>query len=76
MTRRTIGSLCLWVTIGLSVVVFGLFLSVPSGAHEPADPESPTACVPGPHSGAITASEEWCQIHSPHLVTGDTTVQN
>ncbi len=41
-----------------------------------ADPTAPAACVPGPHSGTITASEEWCAADSPHLVSGDVTVQN
>lgn len=32
------------------------------------------ACVPGPHSGPITADETWCAANSPHLLTGDVTV--
>ena len=34
----------------------------------------PLACVPGPHSGTITANETWCAANSPHLLTGDVTV--
>ncbi len=31
-------------------------------------------CVPGPHSGTITADERWCLADSPHLMSADVTV--
>jgi hypothetical protein len=32
------------------------------------------ACAPGPHSGTISASQEWCLADSPHVVNGGVTV--
>lgn len=35
---------------------------------------TPQACVPGPHSGVITGTQQWCAANSPHLLSGDVTV--
>lgn len=35
---------------------------------------APQACVPGPHSGVITGTQQWCTADSPHLLSGDVTV--
>jgi len=37
--------------------------------HQPA-----ADCVPGPHSGEITADENWCLADSPHVLEGTVTV--
>ncbi len=37
-------------------------------------PRAPAACVPGPHSGHITADETWCLSDSPHDLSDNVTV--
>ncbi len=27
-------------------------------------------CVAGPHSGTLTASQDWCPEHNPHIING------
>jgi uncharacterized repeat protein (TIGR01451 family) len=72
----TLPRLAIATTAAAALLLLGLLLGVPTIAWESASPQAPDACVPGPHSGAITAAEEWCPAHNPHLVTGDVTVQN
>jgi len=31
-------------------------------------------CVPGPHTGVITGTQDWCPEHNPHQITGSVTV--
>lgn len=35
---------------------------------------APAACVPGPHSGTISASQDWCLADSPHVINGGLSV--
>jgi hypothetical protein len=37
---------------------------------------APQACVPGPHSGPLATSQEWCADDNPHLVNALVTVGN
>ena len=64
-TRSLLALVCL-----LAVVLFTL-----ATGHATAGYHAPTACVPGPHSGIITADETWCLVDSPHLLEGTVTVQ-
>lgn len=51
---------------GLMLVAMVLVLSsaAPTTSHA-----ARQGCVPGPHSGMIAASQEWCLKESPHFVT-------
>ncbi len=35
---------------------------------------APTGCVAGPHTGAISGTQDWCAEDNPHYLTGDVTV--
>jgi len=59
--------------IVLGIVFTGAILTTPGTAY-PASLRSALACVSGPHSGTISASEEWCAADNPHILTGDVTV--
>lgn len=71
MNRRWIshGLLIGALTLGL-LLLGGVALILPAVEAQAA----PTACVPGPHSGDITADETWCLADSPHLITGTVVV--
>ncbi len=59
-------------SLGIKIVClsFFLFLGALFAGSVSADP----GCVAGPHSGTLPASQEWCTIHNPHLVSGSVTV--
>jgi uncharacterized repeat protein (TIGR01451 family) len=54
-----------------ALTVLGLIPHPSRQAHA-----APQACVPGPHSGPLTTSQEWCADDNPHLVNGSVTVGN
>ena len=64
MKKRTSALL---VIISGSLMMLAILIFVLAGGAVYAAPQ---ACVPGPHSGHITANEEWCQADSPHQLTG------
>lgn len=58
-----------WViAVCLSVLLLAGYTSSISGKAQV------DACMPGPHSGIISASQTWCPIDNPHRVTGGVTV--
>lgn len=76
-----------WIWWGLALtllIVLGL-LSISTAwampdsqgkAAQAIEEPGPHACVPGPHSGTISTSQEWCLADSPHLLSGNVTVAN
>jgi hypothetical protein len=65
---NVIGLLAVLVLIGV-----GLIRNQPAHAWSEMSYDS-ASCVSGPHSGAISADENWCQADNPHVVSGDVTV--
>ncbi|MCB0254606.1 MAG: right-handed parallel beta-helix repeat-containing protein, partial [Anaerolineae bacterium] len=61
------------VTVYASLLLVGLFLVGVLGMPR-ASLAAPGSCVPGPHSGVITGTQQWCASDSPHLLSGDVTV--
>ena len=59
------------VALGLALAAGFLWASarMTHAAHA-----SPRACVPGPHSGVITASQTWCLADSPHILNSSVVV--
>jgi uncharacterized repeat protein (TIGR01451 family) len=57
--------------LGLALAVLAVWTGVATAgpAHT-----APAACVPGPHSGTITANETWCLADNPHQMTDNVTV--
>ncbi|MCU0485872.1 MAG: Ig-like domain-containing protein [Anaerolineales bacterium] len=45
-----------------------------AGYHTVRTQAATASCVPGPHSGTITADETWCLVDSPHILDGTVTV--
>ncbi len=60
--------------LGGFILLAGLMAILVPGNAAAANPHSPAACVPGPHSGHITADETWCLSDSPHQLSGDVTI--
>jgi uncharacterized repeat protein (TIGR01451 family) len=61
-----------WVIVVAGPLFLALLLSDPGAGQ--AGAAAPLTCVPGPHTGVITGTQEWCAADSPHLLTGDVTV--
>ncbi|MFZ2097379.1 MAG: hypothetical protein WAV05_12150, partial [Anaerolineales bacterium] len=55
----------------LFILISLVFLWSGKAASQQASPE---ACVPGPHTGIITADETWCLVDSPHIIIGTVTI--
>ncbi|MEJ5310631.1 MAG: right-handed parallel beta-helix repeat-containing protein [Anaerolineae bacterium] len=58
------------LSIGLALAALVLAGTRPTNEVQAA----PSACVPGPHSGTISADETWCLADSPHLMSANVTV--
>jgi hypothetical protein len=65
--RLLILAFCLGLLFSLAFLLAGSGFSSSSMA-------APQACVPGPHTGTLTADETWCIGDSPHLVNVQFTV--
>ena len=61
----------LWFLFGLLIAAGAVQLA---GQAPRLSLAAPSACVPGPHGGAITSDQSWCLVDSPHLITADTTI--
>ncbi len=61
-----------WMVALLGVMVAMVMIGVGKGWAAPV--AAPSACVPGPHSGHITADETWCLSDSPHHLSDDVIV--
>ncbi|MEA3334858.1 MAG: Ig-like domain-containing protein [Chloroflexota bacterium] len=60
-------------TVNLGLLMAGIFMLGGAGLPE-VTLAAPQVCVPGPHSGIITGTQQWCAADSPHLLTADVTV--
>ncbi len=63
----------IFLPISLGLMLVMVFIMISAGLPK-STMAAPNACVPGPHSGTLTANEEWCASDSNHLLTGDVTV--
>jgi uncharacterized repeat protein (TIGR01451 family) len=65
------------IVIGLGSVI-GLLsvLAAQPSLAQPIEPPHPGGrlqadCFPGPHSGALTVTQDWCPEHNPHQISGN-----
>lgn len=65
--QRALMPICLGLLLAGILMAASATFSSPSLA-------APQACTPGPHSGVITGTQQWCLSDSPHLLNGDVTV--
>ncbi len=62
--------------VSLIVLVAAMVAPLPVARMVTIEPvyAAPSACVPGPHFGTISADEQWCQVDSPHVMSNNVTV--
>lgn len=56
------------------LILILLIVSLLSGGWAKGPSVYAADCVAGPHSGTLTASQDWCPQDNPHLITGAVTV--